>query len=314
VTDIDAHGSRVLLESGRAHVRVTHKPAAKWVIDAGPYAVHVVGTEFDVRWSGADEVLDVQMHRGKIIVRGPLASGGGLTMEAGQHLVASVKDGEIFLDATPGALPAAREESPEPTFAVAPEVAAATPPAAAGPAPHAARSRAVAVRGMPNVGAAPVAADVNWSTLIKQGDFHGVLADAEQRGLAHTLETASASDLNLLADAARYVRRGDVARRTLLAERERFPRSARAREAAFFLGGLAEDDPGVTSAKAAVEWYEHYMTDLPHGNYAAQALGRQMILVHKLQGAGAARPIATQYLERFPKGPYADAARKLLQD
>ena len=31
VTDIDAHGSRVLLESGRAHVRVTHRKAAKWV-------------------------------------------------------------------------------------------------------------------------------------------------------------------------------------------------------------------------------------------------------------------------------------------
>ena len=118
MTDIDAHGSRVLLESGRAHVRVTHRPAAKWVIDAGPYSVHVVGTEFDVRWSGAEEVLDVQMHRGKVIVRGPLASGGGLTMEAGQHLVANVKDGEIFLDATPGSeaakLPRARAESPEP--------------------------------------------------------------------------------------------------------------------------------------------------------------------------------------------------------
>jgi TolA-binding protein len=313
VTDIDAHGSRVLLESGRAHVNVTHRPAAKWVVDAGPYSVHVVGTEFDVRWSGSEEVLDVQMQRGTVIVRGPLAR-GGLTVEGGQHLVANVKDGEIFLDATPTAanFPPAREESPEPKFADVPEEAAAPPPAATGTPSHAARSRAVAVRGMP--AQAPVAADVNWSTLIKQGDFHGVLADAEQRGLARTLETASAADLNLLADAARYVRRGDVARRTLLAERERFPGSASAREAAFFLGGLAEDDPGVTSAKAAVEWYERYMKDLPHGNYAAQALGRQMILVHKLQGAGAARPIATQYLERFPKGPYADAARKLLQD
>jgi hypothetical protein len=316
VTDIDAHGSRVLLESGRAHVNVTHRPAAKWVVDAGPYSVHVVGTEFDVRWSGSEEVLDVQMQRGTVIVRGPLAR-GGLTVEGGQHLVANVKDGEIFLDATPTAanFPPAREESPEPKFADVPEETAVPPPAATGTPSHPAHARAVAVRGMPNVApAAPVAADVNWSTLIKQGDFHGVLADAEQRGLARTLETASASDLNLLADAARYVRRGDVARRTLLAERERFPRSASAREAAFFLGGLAEDDPGVTSAKAALEWYERYMADLPHGNYAAQALGRQMIIVHKLQGAGAARPIATQYLERFPKGPYADAARKLLQD
>jgi hypothetical protein len=32
-----------------------------------------------------------------------------------------------------------------------------------------------------------------------------------------------------------------------------------------------------------------------------------------LQGAEAARGIATQYLDRFPDGPYAPNARKLLQ-
>ncbi len=147
-----------------------------------------------------------------------------------------------------------------------------------------------------------------------QGDFQSVLADAEQRGLAHTLETASVADLTVLADAARYVRRGDVSRRTYLAVRERFPRSGTAREAAFFLGGLAEDESGVAAVKTAVEWYERYMGDSPSGTYAAQALGRQMILVHKLRGADAARPIASDYLRRFPYGPYADAARKLLHE
>jgi hypothetical protein len=120
--------------------------------------------------------------------------------------------------------------------------------------------------------------------------------------------------LNALADAARYVRRSDVARRTLLAERERFPHSITAREAAFFLGGLSEDESGAASAKTALEWYERYMTDSPRGTYAAQALGRQMILVHKLRGAAAARPIATEYLAQFPSGPYAEPAKKLLQD
>jgi TolA-binding protein len=322
VTDLDAHGSRVLLESGRAHVRVTHRPAAKWTVDAGPYSVQVVGTEFDVRWSGSEEVLDVQMQRGKIIVRGPLAS-GGLTMEAGQHLVANVKNGEIFLDATPGsetasALPRARAESPEPTFANEPEIAPTSvptsaptpPPTGSSPASHAAH-----VRAMVSHGAAPAAAtDTSWSKLIAQGDFQGVLADAEQRGLARTLESGSAADLNALADAARYVRRSDIARRTLLAERDRFPRSANAREAAFFLGGLAEDESGAGAAKSALEWYESYLADSPRGTYAPQALGRQMILVHKLRGAAAARPIATEYLARFPRGPYADSAKKLLQE
>ena len=56
------------------------------------------------------------------------------------------------------------------------------------------------------------------------------------------------------------------------------------------------------------------MVESPRGTYAAQALGRQMILVHKLRGAAAARPIATEYLSRFPTGPYAEPAKKLLQD
>jgi hypothetical protein len=314
VTDIDQHGSRVLLESGRAHVRVTHRPAAKWVIDAGPYSVHVVGTEFDVRWSGAEEVLDVQMHRGKVVVRGPLASGGGLTMEAGQHLVANVKDGEIFLDATPGAeaanLPRARQESPEPTFDVDdPGMPAVVPPNAPVAPSHALRVRPGAARAPQAAGA-----ETSWSKLIAQGDFQAVLADAEQRGLARTLETASAADLTARADAARYVRRSDVARRALMAERDRFARSGTGREAAFFLGGLAEDESGVAAAKTALEWYERYMAESPRGTYAAQALGRQMILVHKLRGASAARPIANEYLSRFPDGPYAGPAKKLLQD
>ena len=52
VADFDAHGGRVLLESGRAHVRVKQLPHANWTVDAGPYSVHVIGTEFDIRWSG----------------------------------------------------------------------------------------------------------------------------------------------------------------------------------------------------------------------------------------------------------------------
>jgi ferric-dicitrate binding protein FerR (iron transport regulator) len=307
VTDVDAHGSRVLLESGRAHVRVTHRRAAKWVVDAGPYSVHVVGTEFDVRWSGNEEVLDVHLHKGAVIVRGPLAS-GGLAMEAGQRLVANVKEGEIFLDASPtraGESAGARQAEPGPSEQPATEPSNKVEPLTA--PGHRARSRGVTLHGGP----ATAADEASWSKLIAQGDFRGVLSDAERRGLERTLATGSPADLTALADAARYLRRGDLARRAYMAERERFPRSA-GREAAFFLGGLSEDESGVAATKAALEWYERYLAESPRGTYVPQALGRQMVLVHKLRGVEAARPLALEYLRRFSDGPYAAPARKLL--
>jgi len=183
------------------------------------------------------------------------------------------------------------------------------PPAALpAPAHHTTRSRAGGLHGAP----AAAVDEASWSKLIAQGDFRGVLSDAERRGLERTLTAGSATDLTALADAARYLRRGELARRAYLAERERFPRSA-GREAAFFLGGLSEDESGVTARKTALEWYERYLAESPHGTYVPQALGRQMVLVHKLRGVAAARSLASEYLARFPDGPYAAPARKLLE-
>ena len=293
----------MLLESGRAHVRVTHRPAAKWVVDAGPYSVHVVGTEFDVRWSGSEEVLDVHLHHGAVIVRGPLAS-GGLAMEAGQRLVANVKEGEIFLDASP-ARPgeSAAELLAEPGEAPQPVQPSKIEPPAAAPAPahHTSRSRAGAL----HVAPAATVDEASWSKLIAQGDFRGVLSDAERRGLERTLTAGSAADLTALADAARYLRRGELARRAYLAERERFPRSA-GREAAFFLGGLSEDESGVTARKAALEWYERYLAESPHGTYVpagarpADGAGAQAARRRRGAAAGVGIPGA------FPRRPVRD--------
>ena len=38
-----------------------------------------------------------------------------------------------------------------------------------------------------------------------------------------------------------------------------------------------------------------------------------MVMTQKLKGIEAARPIADEYLGRFPEGPYAAAARKLMR-
>src|SRR5262249_24985018 len=90
VTRVDAHGARVLIENGAALVHVTPRPPARWSVDAGPYTIRVTGTAFDVAWSGRDEVLDLSLHNGSVVVSGPLAA-QGLVLEPGQHLRANVK-------------------------------------------------------------------------------------------------------------------------------------------------------------------------------------------------------------------------------
>jgi TolA-binding protein len=136
-----------------------------------------------------------------------------------------------------------------------------------------------------------------------------VLEQAEQRGLERTLSQGSLEELAALADAARYAGRSSVAKRVLLAERQRFPGSSAAQSAAFFLGRIAED-----GGAGGIEWYERYVSESPRGPYASQALGRKMMLLYKQRGIMVASAAATDYLSRYPNGHYASAARKLVQE
>jgi TolA-binding protein len=150
----------------------------------------------------------------------------------------------------------------------------------------------------------------SWGARVANGDFDGVIADADRRGIDKALAESAVIDLAALADAARYARRQDLALRALMAQRTRYPGSLQARDAAFFLGGLAE---GQKSDGASLEWYDVYLRESANGVYASQALGRKMMLVQRLRGSDSARPIAAEYVARFPDGPYAASANKLLQ-
>jgi len=140
------------------------------------------------------------------------------------------------------------------------------------------------------------------------------------------LESAPASDLSALADAARYTHSDAVARRALLALRGRLPAAKESRDSAFFLGGLAEGNasgagaaglatagPAAAGLAAAIDWYDRYLRECPTGRFLDEAWGRKVVLTNKLRGSSAARPIAEEYLRRFPQGTYAAAARKLSQ-
>jgi len=127
--------------------------------------------------------------------------------------------------------------------------------------------------------------------------------------VGHAAATRSLADLRALGDAGRYSGNPGIAKRAYAAIRARFASSGDARTAAFLLGRIAEEQEHASTD--ALRWYDTYLAEAPGGAFAGDALGRKMVLVSKSQGRDAAKPLAARYLQRFPAGPYAAAARDL---
>lgn len=311
VAEVTSSGARMLLEEGRAALRITPRPVARWTVEAGPFAVLVTGTAFQVEWARGEETLRVDLQEGSVLVRGPVAP-DGLPLRAGQRLVARLRQGDVQIVSVDGGatgqgapelaaaqgapeLAAAQGDAPAPERSVEPDT-----PEAAGPAATAAPgARAPAEAGAPS-----------WSKRVAGGDFQGVLAEATQRGIEAVLQQAPLDDLVALGDAARYAKRGDVARGALATTRKRFPGSGPGKAAAFLLGRLADGDG---APEAALALYDTYLAESPGGPFAAEALGRKMLAVERTSGRGAARAVAERYLQRYPRGAHATLARDLVK-
>jgi hypothetical protein len=283
VAEVTADGARVVLGGGVLQARVVHRPRTHWTVAAGPYSIEVTGTAFDVGWSEAAEKLELNLHDGSVVVRGPSLP-DGIRVSAGQRLVARAATGDAELSSSlappPEASAPAVEESRQPT------------PSQAG--------------GGGRVSSRPAPA---WSEMLADGNFRGVVDAAEARGIDATIGRASLPDLVALSDAARYLRDRPLARRGLLAERSRFAASPEARGAAFILGRMAEDE-GMRDD--ALRWYGRYLTESPQGSFAAEALGRKLVVLVDAGDASGARSVAREYLARFPAGAHASYAREHL--
>jgi hypothetical protein len=306
VSNVTSVGARIALSNGRAHTFFVPKPHARWQVAAGPYVVQVTGTIFDVQWSGDSEAFDVWLEKGSVRVSGPLI-GDGIAMTHGQHLLTRVRDNKILLDSqrADAVEPSPAAPEPEPTPAIEPAaghgeatgMAAADEQDDATPPPSHIPARV----------SHPVVK--SWSRRMARGDFEAVVEAAERRGIESVLAHGSHAELAALADAARYTRRSRLAGRALNAERQRFPETAEGREASFFLGNLAEDGG---DRSGAVSWYGRYLREDAAGTYAAQALGRKM-LIESRRALPSAGIDAEEYLHRFPSGSYAEAARLILK-
>ena len=302
VLGTDAHGAQVAVTDGAIDVMVNPRRHSSWRFEAGPFSVLVKGTAFRLGFDAAKGRLDLHMKTGVVEVRGPRAD-RVLTLRAGESL-------ELFAN-PPSEAPIAApvrvtQETPHPEI-----------PASLSPSTPAETSRGAAKHAAPGSPGRLAMHDealaghsLSWSELIAKGDFSAIVQDAERRGLDVTLARGSAQDLITLADAARYTRKYETARQALLALRARFAGSDRAKDAAFFLGRLAEVGPA--SSDAALTWYDTYLAEAGRGPYASEALGRKLtLLVHRDRQL--AHQTARTYLQLFPEGNQAQLARSVVQ-
>ena len=125
-----------------------------------------------------------------------------------------------------------------------------------------------------------------------------------------TLARTSASDLIAMADIARYSARPKQAVEALLHLRTTLPTDPGARRAAFLLGRIYFDQ--LRSYAEAARWFSTYLTESPNDSFVQEAAGR---LIESEERSGApvrARQAASAYLERYPEGPHATLARRVL--
>jgi TolA-binding protein len=310
VVSVESRGARIAVGDGELVVDVVHRPSTRWRFDAGPFTVLVEGTSFSLGWSAADERLDLQMRSGIVTVKGPLGS-DPIRVRAGERLTVRVPEQQIQLEGS--GQPHAGPSTPMPGSAstgVSGRIAGDVPAVEPGLAPPAA-----VVQEHGNVSRAASAAHAgggersSWRDLVAAGRSSDVVLDAENRGLGATLAHGGRDDLAALADAARYSRRNDVAARALDALRDRFPTSDAARDAAFFLGRMEEEDN--PRSPRCLEWYRRYRAEAPHGLYVSDSLGREMLTMQRLYGDDGARAIAREYLARFPGGHLAARAAQI---
>lgn len=305
INGVTPRGAKIRLVRGTVDAHVRPRPDNRWVFFAGPFHVDVKGTSFRLDWQPNGDRLSLTMWSGAVVVAGGHL-GRPLTVKAGESIQVSA------VDVTATVLPHAGTFAGASTgagFAPAPGIA---PGAGDGPRAVVTRRRRPAARGerhdARDVASPRDARDRAWPDLLAEGEFAEIVKQARHRGIETTLTRGNDVDLAALADAARYTRDNQLARRVLLTLRTRYPGSERAKSGAFFLGRLGEAHDG--DVDTALTWYERYLRESPRGPYAEGAMAREMVLLRQ-RSRGRAKAVAGRYLHEYPEGTYRDLAIRL---
>ncbi|HEX2736141.1 MAG TPA: FecR domain-containing protein [Polyangiaceae bacterium] len=295
---------------GRGHLRadIQHTDTTKWQFIAGPYQVNVVGTRFDLDWDGS--ALDITMHEGRVVVDGPGSRHWALGAGAREHLIddsnsASERDQQAS-NSGPASKPSAL---PEQSAFQSPRDNAGTERSVQPRSPETRQTPEARQNTEAQHSSEARSPELQWPALVAKGQFARVLKDAKELHI----EPSSLNEraLTALGQAAGYSGEPELARRCWRQIRSKHATRQGAARAAFYLARLAEQQG---DARQALEWLGLYAQEAPTGSFAAEALGRKLVLIRQLDGAGGrAREVAKEYLRRFPEGAYAEIAQATIK-
>ena len=289
VLKTSSRGADIALEQGSLSLAVVHHEGGHWQVGAGPFTVLVTGTKFDVGWSAIEQTFTLSLHEGSVQVVGPTLGAEGRRVSSGESLRVAV--GEPSAPAASSAL----------------AVASGSANAEVGPAEIVPGDATVLA---PKSGKPVVFG--SWKRLALDQHYAEALAAAEADGFDATCRAASASDLLLLGNSARFAGSPGRAERAFRFARSRFAGTHEASMASFFLGRIAYDQRG--NPGEAAHWFQSYLREEPAGGLAREAAGR-LIEAERARGDSAATLAAAQsYLQKYPSGPHANLARGVLKE
>jgi FecR-like protein len=305
---------RIVLSQGRIIARVAKNTGSSWTVEAGPYYVTVLGTDFDVSWVTAKQLLEVRVRSGMVEVKGPDLQPKGVHLQAGDHLRLTKDHERVAIQLNrkestpiPATEPKRKAENAITRSPTDPDIVAAvrkqTSDLSKEPQPEPVQADKVA--SLENH------RPETWQELYDLGRYAEAVKAAEQNNLEALLQRLDDAQLWQLADSARFASRGDVARKVLIALRKRFWGTRRAKIAAFILGRLAVEVD--KKPREACRWFQIYLRESPDGDLTEEALGRCVSTCPKAGMHAEARGAARDYLDSFPEGVLREQAEEVLK-
>jgi transmembrane sensor len=277
-----ADGSAIVMALGsRARVAETRAHGASVVLQQGRIAVHVIHRDR----------TDFRVEAGPFEVR-VVGTRFDVSWEsASQHLILALHEGTVRVSGP--ALPAARTVQAGERIEL-----------------FAARAKDVALAPVVPESPAQVPAERAAASQLRSTLGDAPATSIERASSRPTREHAGPAQLARMADAARFSRQPELAVAALLALRARFAHASQARDSAFQLGRVYFDQ--LRAPAEAARWFELSLHEQPGGVFAREAAGRLMESLQALDHSAPARRAAQHYLARYPLGPHAALARKLL--